>query len=125
LWCRYDVVVDVAPEVIWIPENGYRDLKIVVEIDSEIDAQRASEQELRQRHKSLGSMRIITDRGLQVINILIYSPSLLLLLVKVYLTLHGMIQDINKRVYAISSKCNTREKNLYQVLNSITLVNVV
>lgn len=63
---RYDVVVDVAPEVIWIPENGYRDLKIVVEIDSEIDAQRASEQELRQRHKSLGSMRIITDRGLQI-----------------------------------------------------------
>lgn len=114
-----------APEVIWIPENGYRDLKIVVEIDSEIDAQRASEQELRQRHKSLGSMRIITDRGLQVINILIYSPSLLLLLVKVYLTLHGKIQDINKRVYAISSKCNTREKNLYQVLNSMTLVNVV
>lgn len=63
---RYDVVVDVAPEVIWIPENGYRNLKIVVEIDSEIDAQRASEQELRQRHKSLGSMRIITDRGLQI-----------------------------------------------------------
>lgn len=63
---RYDVLVDVAPEVIWIPENGYRDLKIVVEIDSEIDAQRASEQELRQRHKSLGSMRIITDRGLQI-----------------------------------------------------------
>lgn len=63
---RYDVVVDVAPEVIWIPENGYRDLKIVVEIDSEIDAQRASEQELRQRHKSLGLMRIITDRGLQI-----------------------------------------------------------
>jgi hypothetical protein len=125
LWCRYDVVVDVAPEVIWIPENGYGDLKIVVEIDSEIDAQRASEQELRQRHKSLGLMRIITDRGLQVINILIYSPSLLLLLVKVYLTLHGKIQDINKRVYAISSKCNTREKNLYQVLNSMTLVNVV
>lgn len=125
MWCRYDVVVDVAPEVIWIPENGYGDLKIVVEIDSEIDAQRASEQELRQRHKSLGLMRIITDRGLQVINILIYSPSLLLLLVKVYLTLHGKIQDINKRVYAISSKCNTREKNLYQVLNSMTLVNVV
>ncbi|KAF9667777.1 hypothetical protein SADUNF_Sadunf15G0058800 [Salix dunnii] len=63
---RYDVVVDVAPEVIWVPENGYNNLKIVVEIDSEIDAQRASEQELRQRHKSLGVMRIITDRGLQI-----------------------------------------------------------
>ena len=75
MWYRYDVVVDVAPEVIWVPENGYNNLKIVVEIDSEIDAQRASEQELRQRHKSLGVMRIITDRGLQVINILIIPPT--------------------------------------------------
>ncbi|CAK7322881.1 unnamed protein product [Dovyalis caffra] len=63
---RYDVVVDVAPEVIWIPENGYKNLKIVVEVDNEIDARRASEQELRRRHKSLGSMRIVTDRGLQI-----------------------------------------------------------
>lgn len=63
---RYDVIVDVAPQVKWIPENGYKNLKIVVEIDSDIDASRASEQELRRRHKSLGSMRIVTDRGLQV-----------------------------------------------------------
>lgn len=63
---RYDVIVDVAPEVKWIPENGYKNLKIVVEIDSDIDAQKASEQELRRRHKSLGSLRIVTDRGLQV-----------------------------------------------------------
>uniref|UniRef100_A0A2N9HGU0 peptidylprolyl isomerase n=1 Tax=Fagus sylvatica TaxID=28930 RepID=A0A2N9HGU0_FAGSY len=33
---------------------------------SDIDASRASEQELRRRHKSLGSMRIVTDRGLQI-----------------------------------------------------------
>lgn len=99
-----------APEVIWIPEYGYKTLKIVVEIDSEIDAQRASEQELRQRHKSLGSMRIVTDRGLQVTDILlIYSPlslSLFSLLAKVYLKLHGKIRDTNKWVYDISSKCN-------------------
>ncbi|KAB1217240.1 Trigger factor-like protein TIG [Morella rubra] len=63
---RYDVIVDVAPQVKWIPENGYRNLKIVVEMDSDIDAQRAYEQELRRRHKSLGSMKIVTDRGLQV-----------------------------------------------------------
>ncbi|GMY31761.1 trigger factor-like protein TIG, Chloroplastic [Fagus crenata] len=63
---RYDVIVDVAPQVKWIPENGYKNLKIVVEIDSDIDASRASEQELRRRHKSLGSMRIVTDRGLQI-----------------------------------------------------------
>ncbi|KAJ4980984.1 hypothetical protein NE237_031821 [Protea cynaroides] len=63
---RYDVVVDVAPEVKWIPENGYKNMKIVVEIDRDIDAQRASEEELKRRHKALGSLRIITDRGLQV-----------------------------------------------------------
>ncbi|XP_048330045.2 trigger factor-like protein TIG, Chloroplastic [Ziziphus jujuba] len=62
----YDVIVDVAPEVKWITENGYKNLKIVVEIDSDIDAQKASEQELRRRHKSLGSLRIVTDRALQV-----------------------------------------------------------
>ena len=62
LCSRYDVIVDVAPEVKWIPENGYKNLKIVVEIDSDIDARRASEKELRRRNKSLGSMRIVTDK---------------------------------------------------------------
>ncbi|KAL0320836.1 UNVERIFIED_CONTAM: Trigger factor-like protein TIG, Chloroplastic [Sesamum radiatum] len=63
---RYDVIVDVVPEVKWIPEDGYKNLKIVVEIDKEIDAQTAAEQELRRRHKALGALRIVTDRGLQV-----------------------------------------------------------
>lgn len=63
---RYDVVVDVVPEVKWIPEDGYKNLKIVVEIDKEIDAQAAAEQELRRRHKALGSLKIVIDRGLQV-----------------------------------------------------------
>lgn len=66
LWSSYDVIVDVAPEIKWVPEDGYKNLKVVVEIDSEIDAQSASEQELKRRHKSLGSLRIVTDRGLQV-----------------------------------------------------------
>lgn len=65
-WFRYDVIVDVAPEVKWIPEDGYKNLKIVVEIDKEIDAQTAAEQELRRRHKALGALRIVTDRGLEV-----------------------------------------------------------
>lgn len=63
---RYDVVVDVAPELKWIPEEGYKNLKIVVQIDSEITAQIASEEELRRRHKSLGVLKIVTERGLQV-----------------------------------------------------------
>ncbi|KAL3503555.1 hypothetical protein ACH5RR_038004 [Cinchona calisaya] len=63
---RYDVIVDVAPELKWIPEDGYKNLKIAVDIDSEIDAKRASEEEIRRRHKSLGTLRIVTDRGLQL-----------------------------------------------------------
>ncbi|EPS68572.1 hypothetical protein M569_06193, partial [Genlisea aurea] len=63
---RYDVVVDVLPEVKWNPENGYKNLKIAVEIDREIDVQTAAEWELRRRLKSLGALRIVTDRGLEV-----------------------------------------------------------
>ncbi|KAG8365111.1 hypothetical protein BUALT_Bualt18G0070400 [Buddleja alternifolia] len=63
---RYDVIVDVVPEVKWIPEDGYKNLKIVVEIDKEIDAQTAAEQELRRRHKALGALKIVTERGLEV-----------------------------------------------------------
>lgn len=66
---RYDVIVDVVPELKWIPEDGYKNLKVVVEIDSEIDAQTAAEQELRRRHKALGAFKIVVDRGLQVNNI--------------------------------------------------------
>ncbi|XXG53731.1 hypothetical protein AAC387_Pa03g1785 [Persea americana] len=63
---RYDVVVDVAPEVKWVSEDAYKNLKIVVEIDNEITAQKASEEELRRRRKALGSLRIVTDRGLRI-----------------------------------------------------------
>ncbi|XVE80445.1 hypothetical protein DITRI_Ditri14bG0140100 [Diplodiscus trichospermus] len=62
----YDVIVDVAPEVKWKTENGYKNMKIVVEIDNEIEAERACDQEIRRRHKSLGLLKIVTDRGLQV-----------------------------------------------------------
>lgn len=71
----YDVLVDVAPEVKWNPENGYKNLKIVVEIDNDIAAQQAAEEELRRRHKSLGSLKIVTDRGLQVGDIAIVDIS--------------------------------------------------
>ena len=46
-----------------------QNLKIVVEIDNDIEAERASEREIRRRHKSLGSLRVVTDRGLQVIHV--------------------------------------------------------
>lgn len=59
-------MADVAPEVKWLSENKYKNLKIVVEIDNIIEAQSASERELQRRHKALGLLRIVTDRGLQV-----------------------------------------------------------
>lgn len=63
---RYDVVVDVAPTVTWLLDTKYKDLKIVVELDDTIDAEKASEAEFRRRHKALGVLRIVTDRGLQL-----------------------------------------------------------
>lgn len=64
---RYDVIVDVAPEIKWISDNAYKNLKIVVELDSDIDAHKASEQVFRRRYKSTGALKVVTDRGLQVI----------------------------------------------------------
>ncbi|CAL9098092.1 unnamed protein product [Musa textilis] len=63
---RYEVVADVAPEVKWLSENKYKNLMIVVEIDNIIEAQSASERELQWRHKALGLLKIVTDRGLQI-----------------------------------------------------------
>ncbi|XP_039131515.1 trigger factor-like protein TIG, Chloroplastic [Dioscorea cayenensis subsp. rotundata] len=63
---RYDVAADVAPEIKWLSENQYKNLKVVVEIDKIVTAENASERELRRRHRDLGSLRIVTDRGLQV-----------------------------------------------------------
>ncbi|XP_078443429.1 trigger factor type chaperone family protein [Wolffia australiana] len=62
---RYDVLVDIAPEVKWIKESGYKGLKVVVAIDNEILAETAAELELKRRHKSLGALKIVTDRGLE------------------------------------------------------------
>jgi len=63
---RYDVAVDVAPEVRWLSEDKYKNLKVIVEIDEAVDAEKAAEKELQRRHKALGLLRIVADRGLQV-----------------------------------------------------------
>lgn len=73
---RYDVLVDIAPEIKWIPDNNaYKNLKIVVEIDSDIDAHTASEQEFRRRYKSIGALKVVTDRGLQVGDVVVLDIS--------------------------------------------------
>lgn len=59
--------MDVAPEVRWLSEDKYKNLKVVVEIDEAVDAEKAAEKELTRRHKALGLLRIVADRGLQVI----------------------------------------------------------
>lgn len=71
----YDVLVDVLPEVRWTPEDGYKNLKIVVEIDTEITAEVACERELKRRYKTLGPLRIIADRGLQVGDVVVVNIS--------------------------------------------------
>ncbi|CAL0307377.1 unnamed protein product [Lupinus luteus] len=63
---RYDVIVDVAPEIKWVSDNAHKNLKVVVEIDSDIDAQKTFEREFRRRYKSLGALKVVTDRGLQI-----------------------------------------------------------
>ncbi|CAG7893837.1 unnamed protein product [Brassica rapa] len=40
-------------------------MKVVVELGDEIDAKKACERQLRQKYKSLGALKIVTDRGLQ------------------------------------------------------------
>lgn len=55
-----------APVVKWIPEDAYKNLKVVVELDSDTDAQTIADQELKRRHKALGALKIVADRGLQV-----------------------------------------------------------
>ncbi|KNA04535.1 hypothetical protein SOVF_198800 [Spinacia oleracea] len=72
---KFDVVVDVLPEVRWNPEDGYKNLKIVVEIDNEITAEVACERELKRRYKTLGPMRIVTERGLQVGDVVVVDIS--------------------------------------------------
>ncbi|KZV26983.1 hypothetical protein F511_17096 [Dorcoceras hygrometricum] len=58
---RYEVIVDVAPELKRIPDDGYKHLKIVVEIDKEIVVVTAAEQELRRRLKALVALKIVTS----------------------------------------------------------------
>lgn len=54
------------PELRWNPEDGYKNMKVVVELGDEIDAKKACERQLRQKYKSLGALKIVIDRGLQV-----------------------------------------------------------
>lgn len=74
-YLKYDVEVDVLPEVRWTPEDGYKNLKTVVEIDTEIEAEVACERELRRRYKTLGPLRIVADRGLQVGDVVVVDIS--------------------------------------------------
>ncbi|XP_076949015.1 trigger factor-like protein TIG, Chloroplastic [Bidens hawaiensis] len=72
---RYDVVVEVAPEEKWVPEDGYKNLKVVVELDSEIEAKTAAERELKRLYKNKSTMRIVKNRGLQVGDVVVLDIS--------------------------------------------------
>ncbi|KAJ7518467.1 hypothetical protein O6H91_21G070300 [Diphasiastrum complanatum] len=69
---RYNVAVDVAPDVGWITDNAYKNLIVEVEFDHDESAvKRAADAELRTRHKDLGSLRVVTDRGIQIGDVVI------------------------------------------------------
>ncbi|KAJ7295698.1 hypothetical protein O6H91_Y169700, partial [Diphasiastrum complanatum] len=68
----YNVAVDVAPDVGWITDNAYKNLIVEVEFDHDESAvKRAADAELRTRHKDLGSLRVVTDRGIQIGDVVI------------------------------------------------------
>ena len=67
MFCSYDVVVDVLPEVKWITPDAYKNLKVVVDIDDESSYKKAAETEFRTRHKELGSLRIVEGRNIEVL----------------------------------------------------------
>lgn len=52
---RYDDIY-VAPQVKWLLDCVYKNLGVVIEIGTDIDAQRAPELGLRHPQKSLGSL---------------------------------------------------------------------
>lgn len=58
--------VDVAPAIKWISDTAGHNLPVVVQIDSGIDAHKASEKAFKRCSKSIGSLHVVTDRGLQV-----------------------------------------------------------
>lgn len=71
----YDVAVDLAPEVKWISPRAYKNLKVVVGVNSDIAIETAAEAEFRSRYKDLGSLKIVQDRGAQIGDVLVLDIS--------------------------------------------------
>lgn len=71
----YDVAVDLAPEVKWISPEAYKNLKVVVEVESDAAIERAAEAELKSRHKNLGSLKIVQDRGVKIGDVVVLDVS--------------------------------------------------
>ncbi|KAG0562657.1 hypothetical protein KC19_9G162700 [Ceratodon purpureus] len=73
----YDVAVDVAPEVKWNPENGYKNLKVTVECEADdaVAAQKAADAELQSRVKDLGSLKVVIGRGVEMGDVAIVDVS--------------------------------------------------
>ncbi|XP_059073473.1 uncharacterized protein LOC131045104 [Cryptomeria japonica] len=71
----YDVAVDLAPEVKWISPKAYKNLKVVVKVESDVAIEKAAEAELKSRHKDLGSLKIVQDRGTQIGDVVVLDIS--------------------------------------------------
>lgn len=69
LGCSYDVVVDVAPDLVWKTPRAYAGLEVTVEIDEEDTIAHDADANFRGRHKDLGSLKIKQGGGIDQGNV--------------------------------------------------------
>ncbi|GAQ78231.1 trigger factor type chaperone family protein [Klebsormidium nitens] len=65
----YDVVVDVAPDLVWKTPRAYAGLEVTVEIDDEDTIAHDADANFRARHKDLGSLKIKQGGGIDQGNV--------------------------------------------------------
>ncbi|XP_002981727.2 trigger factor-like protein TIG, Chloroplastic [Selaginella moellendorffii] len=71
----YHVAVDVIPDVEWTSKDAYKHMVLEVEGRDDIGVQNAADAELASRHKDLGSLRVVTGRGLEMNDVVIIDIS--------------------------------------------------
>lgn len=69
LGCSYDVVVDVAPDLVWKTPRAYAGLEVTVEIDDDDTIANDADANFRARHKDLGSLKIKQGGGVDQGNV--------------------------------------------------------
>eukprot|EP00270_Netrium_digitus_P012032 TRINITY_DN3876_c0_g1_i1.p1 TRINITY_DN3876_c0_g1~~TRINITY_DN3876_c0_g1_i1.p1 ORF type:complete len:574 (-),score=198.32 TRINITY_DN3876_c0_g1_i1:102-1823(-) len=63
---RYEIIVDVLPEVKWSTPRAYASMRVEVAVDELQSSEEAATEELQALLKDLGSLRIAPERGIQM-----------------------------------------------------------